>query len=243
MYDIHCHLLPGMDDGADFLEESLQMVQLAASGGTLGIVCTPHCNVPGSYRNHYEDSYDRRLRELQERIARHKIPLRLFCGQEVFLAGSVLPLLRAGKLLTINRSVYLLCEFDPLEEEASALRKLQQLRAEGCVPIVAHPERYRFVAESPDAAARLRATGSFLQINKGSLKGAFGEDAARAAHRLLRRRIADFVASDAHSPYIRTPFLGEVHEMISELYSMDYADFLLRDNPLRVLRSQKIYSY
>lgn len=108
---------------------------------------------------------------------------------------------------------------------------------------MAHPERYAFVAETPEAADQLKATGAFLQLNKGSLKGAFGRTAFQTAHRLLAERKADFIASDAHSPYVRTPYLGDAHELVSEHYSIDYADFLLRDNPFRVIRNQKIYSY
>lgn len=243
MYDIHCHLIPGVDDGADILDESLQMLRLAASGRTVGIICTPHCNIPGAYRNYYDTNLDKIFRAMQRLVAERQIPVRLYPGQEVFLSGPVPQLLREGKIITLNRSVYLLCEFDPYESAETAFRKLEQIRADGYIPIVAHPERYQFVAELPGTADRLKAIGAFLQVNKGSLKGAFGRLAAETAHRLLAGRKADFVASDAHSPYVRTPYLGDAHEMISALYSIDYADFLLRDNPLRVIQNQKIYSY
>lgn len=243
LFDIHCHLMAGVDDGADIPDESVRMLRLAASGRTGGIVCTPHCNIPGSYQNYYSPEFDRQIRILRHTAAEQGIPVRIYPGQEVFLAGDFPRLIREGKIVTLNRSVYMLCEFDPYESLSGICRKLERAAAEGCVPIVAHPERYLCVAEDASAADRIRAAGALLQLNKGSLKGAFGPDAQRVAHHLLSRRKADFVASDAHSPYMRTPFLADAHEMICELYSMEYSDFLLRDNPLRVIQNQKIYHY
>ena len=82
--------------------------------------------------------------------------------------------------------------------------------------------------------------GCLLQINKGSLKGGFGKIAQNAAHGIMKNELADFVASDAHSPYMRTPYLADVRELISELYSEEYADLLLFKNPVKVLKNQKI---
>ena len=243
MYDIHCHLIPGIDDGADILDETLQMLRLAASGRTRGVICTPHCNIPGTYQNYYDADFEKRFRSLKRLTVEQRIPVDIYLGQEIFLSGDISRLLREEKLITLNRSAYLLCEFDPYERIENACSKLERICAEGYIPIVAHPERYHFITEIPSAADRLKAIGALLQINKGSLTGAFGHAATQAAHRLLERRKADFIASDAHSPYIRTPFLGDAHEIVSEHYSMHYADHLLFNNPLRVIRNQKIYCY
>lgn len=243
MYDIHSHIIPGIDDGADSDGDSVQMLRLAAEGGTLGIVCTPHCNIPDTYANYYGEDLKNRIEGLRRLSASHGIKIEIYQGQEVFLAGAVLRLLREGKIITVNRTQYLLCEFHPNEHPDSAVMKIESICAEGYVPIVAHPERYRFVNEIPEAADRLKKSGAFLQIDKGSLKGAFGTAAERTAHRLIAERMADFVASDAHSPYVRTPYLEDVEEMIGEMYSMNYSKFLLSDNPLRVISGEKLYKY
>ena len=243
MYDIHCHLMPGVEDGADNMEETIQMAQLAASGGTKGIAVTPHCRIPGSYQNLWSQRLEDTLSRMRSELDRRGIPIILFQGQEVFLAAGFLELLKEQKLITINHSRYLLVEFDFYESGASACQKLRQIAAEGYVPIVAHPERYAFFAAHSDAEVHIKAAGALLQVNKGSLKGSFGRTAFHTAHRLLDKRMADFVASDGHSPYVRTPFLRDVHEIINERYSADYADYLLKSNPSKVIENDRIYQY
>ena len=243
MADIHCHLLPGLDDGADTPGETLKMARLAVSGGTGALICTPHANFPGLYENHASPPFFRILSGVQELLQRNRIPLTLYPGQEICLSGRFVSLLRQGKLIPLAASRYLLCEFLPDESLPTALDKLGMLLAEGYIPIVAHPERCPFAEEFPDSLRRIRQMGCLLQINKGSLKGAFGHDAAMLAHRLLDSRTADFIASDGHSPWARTPCLSDIHESVAEHFSFDYADFLLRDNPMRVIGNQKIERY
>ncbi len=241
--DIHCHILPGLDDGADTQVETLKMARLAVSGGSGAVICTPHANLPGLYENHASPLFFRILAAVQALLKRNRIPLTLYPGQEICLSGRFLPLLREGKLIPLAASRYLLCEFLPDESLPTALDKLGMLLAEGYIPIVAHPERCPFASEFPDAPRRMRQLGCLLQINKGSLKGAFGPDAAMLAHRLLESRTADFIASDGHSPWARTPYLSDIHESVAEHFSYDYADFLLRDNPMRVIANRKIERY
>lgn len=240
MIDIHCHILYGLDDGSDNLEESVKMAKLAETGGTKIIVATPHSNVPSSFQNLWSNDIASRLNTLNSRLAADGVKVKVFPGNEIFAAGNFLSLLKSGKLLTLNNSVYPLVEFDFNEFSSSVYIKLQQLVAEGYIPIVAHPERYAFVSEEADAVSRLKSIGCLLQINKGSLKGGFGRAAYFAAHNIIEHQLADFVASDAHSPFMRTPYLADAHEMISELCSVDYAELLLYKNPRLVLENKKI---
>ena len=108
------------------------------------------------------------------------------------------------------------------------------------MPVVAHPERYAFVAEDGSAPLRLKKAGCLLQINKGSLKNKFGDHAYAVSQALIRHELADFVASDAHSPYMRTPYLADAYEIVCELHSEQYADILLTSNPQKVLKNEKI---
>lgn len=243
MYDIHCHIMPCIDDGSSSADDSLEMLKNAARGGTLGIVCTPHCNIPGLYANYFSDGFKEKITELKSLAERHEIGIEIYPGQEIFLSGPVPKLLDEGKLITLNGSSYMLCEFDPEEDGERICAKLEFIRARGYVPIVAHPERYAFTVTDGSAAKRMKNTGALLQLDKDSILGGFGGRIAETAHKMLEERIADFIGSDAHSPYFRTPDLGEVHEAVSELCSFDYANFLLRDNPKRVIDNKKIYSY
>lgn len=241
--DIHCHILPGLDDGSGSFEESLDMARLAVRGMTGAIVCTPHTNVPFSYRNHWSPKMDGLVSQLSDALSSSKIPLTVYAGQEVFLDGEPEILLKEGKIIPINRSRYMLVEADPAERSASVYRKLEKLISIGVTPVLAHPERYRFVGEDPDAPGRLHAMGCVLQCNKGSFTGAFGRTIARTAYRMLEERQIDCIASDAHSPNVRTPFMRDVHEMICEEFSYDYADYLMSDTPRRIIENQRIVSF
>lgn len=239
MIDLHCHILPGLDDGAFSIDESLMMAEAAFESGTRGIVCTSHS---GPYSR---DELFSAFSELQHALRRFGIPIEIYTGQEIYLTEHFSMQIRdieEGYPVTINNTAYLLVEFDPMAHSRILKDAVDRLSAGGFIPIIAHPERYRAIAEDVFLAQRLKAAGALLQLNKGSLKGAFGYDAMRAATYMLDERMADFIASDAHSPYERTPKLREVHAYVSEQYSIDYADRLLRDNPACVVGNRAIYS-
>lgn len=237
MIDLHCHILPGLDDGAFSLDESLMMAEAAYESGTRGIVCTSHS---GPYP---KDELLTAFSELQRALRRSSIPIEIYTGQEIYLTEHFPMQIRdieRGYPITINNTAYILVEFDPMAHSRILKDAVDRLTAGGFIPIIAHPERYRAVAEDVFLAQRLKAAGALLQLNKGSLKGAFGPSAMRAALYMLDERMADFIASDAHSPYERTPKLREVHAFVSEQYSIDYADLLLRENPARVVGNIQI---
>lgn len=243
MIDIHCHILPALDDGAGNMSDAVEMAQLAVSSGIKGIIATPHCNIPGSFRNYWSLSLEDDVRALKQELEKRKIELSIYHGQEVFLAAGFLEMLHQGKLITLNDSRYMLVEFDMNERADVAYRKLQQILAEGCIPIVAHPERYGFVNEQSEAVYRMKDLGALLQINRGSIKGAFGRRVMKKSMEILSSYQADFIATDAHSQFSRTPQLADVHEFISEEISTDYGDVLVNVNPRKVLNDEKIYSF
>ncbi len=240
MYDLHCHILFGVDDGADSAEESVRMARIACDSGSRGVVATPHCNISVFERNEWTSEFTKKLIMLNSTLAELNIPLKIYPGQEIFCGEDVSQLLKSGKLLTVNGSRYALVEFDFGERFENACLKLEQIIAEGYIPIVAHPERYGFVQENFDAPYQIKNMGCLLQLNKGSVKGGFGRGAYLAAKNMLDTELADFVASDGHGPFMRTPILSDVHEIISENYSADYADLLFKINPKRVLKNKMI---
>lgn len=243
MIDIHCHLIFGADDGSDSIGESLEMAGIALRGGTRYIVATPHSNIPDSYSNYWDETLRKKFVDLNAALKESGMKIKVYPGQEIFCAGDFEELLKKGLLRTINGSRYPLVEFDFYEDSRSVYSKLSRLLGMGYTPIIAHPERYAFVSEDEYSPEKLRRMGCLLQINKGSLNGYFGRSCYEVSHSMLDRHLADFVASDAHSPYMRTPYLGDVHEMISEEYSADYAHLLLESNPLAVLNNKKTNHY
>lgn len=243
MIDIHCHILPGVDDGAGNMSDAVEMAALAASSGIKSIIVTPHCNIPGAYHNYWNYFMAEDVRNLQNEIRKKNINLTVYPGQEVYLAPGFADLLKNGEFIGLNETKYILVEFSMRERADVAYRKLQQVIAEGYVPIVAHPERYGFVTEQQEAVYRMKDLGALLQVNKGSIKGAFGKTVRKKANEIISTYQADFVASDGHSQYSRTPYLADVHEFISEEISADYGDWLVRVNPGKVLNGEEIYSF
>lgn len=240
MVDIHCHILPGLDDGSDNIEESVRMARLAVEGGTKVIITTPHSNITDSFQNHFSKEYAETFLEFKSALKAENIPLKIYPGHEIFAADNFVELIKKKKLLTLCNSDYPLVEFNFTEHSDSVYEKLEMLTAEGLTPIVAHPERYAFVAEDEAAPLKLKKLGCLLQINKGSFKGNFSREAFTASNNIIKNELADFVASDAHSPYMRTPYLADAYEIISEIHSEEYADLLLNINPSAVLQNKKI---
>lgn len=243
MVDIHCHILYGLDDGAGSLEESLEMASVAYEGGTDIIIATPHCNVTGSYKNMWSSDFDLKIRNINSALKNKDCDLKIYPGQEIFCEDNVIDLLSSGKLITLNHSRYLLVEFDFYERSSSVFRKLDMLVSEGYCPVVAHPERYAFVNEDERAVFRLKQSGCLLQVNKGSLNGSFGKHAYRTSHFILGNSLADIIASDAHSPYSRTPYLESAFEYVAENFSFDYAELLFNENPCSVLNDKEVSEF
>lgn len=240
MFDIHCHILPGVDDGSGNLNDSIEMAQIAVESGTSGIIATPHCNIPGIFDNYYDETFRERLETLKKALKNKNIPIEIYLGQEVFLSTHFLEHLEKGDFITLNNSRYMLSELDFKIDSKSATKRLEKLISYGYTPIVAHPERYGFVIENPMVIAELRSKGCLIQLNSGSVTGDFGRDIKITAETILRNRLADFVASDAHSQYRRTPDLSKVNELICENFSYSYADVLMKINPSKVLKNEII---
>ena len=240
MYDLHCHILYGVDDGADTIFESLEMAEIARDGGTRGIVVTPHSYSSPTELNFWDDDMKNRFSNLQKEIYQRGLDIKLFSGQEIYGRGEFVEHLLSGELITINSSRYPLIEF-PFEVRSKyVLEKMEQLISEGFIPVIAHPERYTFVSENLESLEKLKKMGCLVQVNMGSFKGVFGHTAKAVSEKILGKRLADVVASDAHSPFVRSPFLADAHEHISERYSTDYAERLLSSNPEAIIQNKTI---
>lgn len=240
MYDLHCHILYGVDDGADTILESLEMAEIARNNGTKGIVVTPHSYSSPTELNFWDDDMKNRFSNLQKEIYQRGLDIKLFSGQEIYGRGEFVEHLLSGELITINGSRYPLIEFPFAVRSKYVLEKMQLLITEGFVPIIAHPERYTFVSENFESLVKLKKMGCLVQVNTGSLQGVFGSGAKSISAKILDRRMADVVASDAHSPFVRLPSLAEAHELISEKFSPDYADRLLNRNPEAIIQNKTI---
>ena len=240
MIDLHCHILAGVDDGAASDEESCMMAQIAVDSGVTMVAATPHCNLRGYFDNYLTQALRDRFLHLDRLLKEQEIPLGLRAGMEIYMTPEVPRLLREKRLLTLGGSRYLLVEFDFDGSFPWACRMQRAVAEQEVVPVVAHPERYRFIQEEPERLFDWLEAGYVLQLNKGSFFGRFGRGAARTAHWCLRQGCAHAVGSDAHSPYQRTTRLSDIHAYLSEIASVAAADALLRDNPARILKNRPV---
>lgn len=234
MIDLHCHILPHLDDGARSKEETLSMLQIAVESGIEAIIATPHCEHGG-----WEEArtiYERVSRDIHER----HIPLKLYLGMEIFATEKTVDLLREGQLLTLNNSRYPLVEFDFLSDGQDETEILAQLIQAGYRPLIAHPERYIFLQRHPELMNHWWQMGCLFQINRGSLHGRFGLDAQQMSLAMIDRGFATVVASDAHSCVRRTPWLEQVRHLISREFSPNTALHLLERNPAKILNNEDL---
>lgn len=238
MIDIHAHILPYVDDGSADMEESIEMLQMAADSGVSRIVATPHCNIPGSFENYWGSGIEERFRDLQREAQGRNIPVEILTGMEVFATPELPELLRQKKILTLNQTRYFLTEFAFDEEMWFCDNLLEACENEGYIPIIAHPERYFFVQEYPDLVYFWRERGYGIQVNKGSVLGRFGTAARRTANLLLEHNLVSCVASDAHSSGHRTPHMAELRWYLEKNFGVEYAEMLLVENPKRILAGE-----
>ena len=240
MIDIHAHILPGVDDGSPSLASSLEMARLALESGVDAMIATPHRNLPESDEMLWADALARRTEELSAALAEERVPLRLYAGMEIFGMPDTADKLRDGRLCTLASSRYPLIEFPFHDYGLEATELLGRVLDLGLRPIVAHPERYRYAQEEPRLLNLWADMGCLLQVNRGSLLGRFGPRAEALGSSLVARGFAAFVASDAHTSVVRTPWMRDVQELLRREYSHRSARLLLEENAERVLRNETI---
>lgn len=240
MIDIHAHILPGLDDGADSPETSLMMAYAAVESGVTAIIATPHCNQRGLYENYASPELTGRLERLRGEINAAGIPLEVYQGMEVFGTRDVPRLLREGKLLTLNGSRYLLIEFAFREDPLYMDRLVHALLDDGVIPVVAHPERYVHLQDIPDILYDWVCDGVGVQINKGSLFGKFGRHAQQLAMAMLWNDLVSCVASDAHGVEMRTTEMADAQDFLTMEFSAALAERLLTENPSRILHDEPL---
>src|SRR4030042_15340 len=198
MIDLHCHILPGLDDGAQTLEDSLAMARMARSDGIEVIVATPHLFKGGAALPE-EDSFAGKQRELESALRGERIAVSLMMGAEVRVSHTLMSEVeRNRKRLVINDSAYMFIEF-PTDHVFPSVRGLVfELMSAGVLPIIAHPERNVVLAQRPELLYELVRMGALAQANRGSFLGLYGRMAADAAGRFLEYNLAHFIAKAGH---------------------------------------------
>ena len=235
MIDLHCHMLPAIDDGARDIEASLAMARMAVADGITVTACTPHI-LPGVYNN-TGAPIKAATASLQDALAEAGIPLRLATGADVHVTPELVAQLRDGRALTLNGTRYLLLEpphhiLPPRMED-----HIFGLRTAGYVPIITHPERLTWIEGHYELIERLVYGGNLMQITAGSLTGRFGRRPRYWAERMLDDGFCHLLATDAHNIAQRAPILSEARDLAARRLGEEEAINLVQRRPLAILNN------
>lgn len=235
LVDLHCHLLPGIDDGAKTPEMTFQMARMAAESGVRQIVCTPHCTAGTHHMRQRIEWIRRAVAAFNAAFAKEKIPVTLYPGMELLCNERLAETLARGEVLPLANSNCLLIEFRFDVRLAAIERAAARVKSAGYTPMLAHPERYPVVWEEPECLEIWAQEGYLLQLDKDSVLGRFGTHCARTAHWALRHGVAFAISSDAHDTRTRTAELGTVWNVVQKAFGMDVGKLLLMENPGKVV--------
>lgn len=215
MIDLHCHILPGVDDGAASLQESLSMAEQAIAQGITHLLCTPHHN-NGRYENE-KSSVIAAVHHLQNALDERNLPLTLLEGQEVRVTGELITAIEKDHLLfTDITDTYLLLEFPTQDVPAFSESLFFELRTLGKVPVIVHPERNAIFREDPNRLIPFLEMGCLAQLTAPSIVGIFGKQIQKTAHEMVTHNLVQMVASDAHGVTKRRFYLKEAYEIIEQ---------------------------
>ncbi len=238
MVDIHSHILPGLDDGPENLDVSIDMARMARDNGIKDIIATPHYI---SYDTENDRSrVDGKAARLLRALKNKGIDINIHPGNEVYLDASVPELLDKGTIHTLAGSRYILVEFPMTEIPHCANKVLYDIFIRGLVPIIAHPERNIALIEKPEMLIDFLNRGCLAQVNSSSITGVFGRKVKETAMLFIKHNQVHFAATDAHSCRGRSPRLKEANEIVKEHFGQEKADILFCKNGINVLKDEAI---
>ncbi len=237
LIDIHTHILPGADDGAQDMQAALQLVRLAWENGTRGIFLTPHHR--GSYKND-PASLRERFRLFEKAVHRENPKMKLRLGCEIRYQSDILQQVQQGELLSMSDSRYVLIEFASTAFHSQIVSAIRGCEDIDRVPIIAHAERYDAFLQDPGLVDQALRMGALIQLNADSIMGRCGFRVKRFCHRLLKAKQVHFVASDAHDSKYRRPVLMPCYKKISKKYGEEYAKELFWENPRALTENNKM---
>jgi protein-tyrosine phosphatase len=231
--DIHCHILPGVDDGAKDWADSLAMARLAAEDGTSAIIATPH--QLGSFHLNRSEQIRQLVRELNDLLVTEDIPVSVLAGGEVRIEASLTDRLLSGDILTLgDHRRHMLLEL-PHEMYIPLDTLIAELAARRITIVLAHPERNEGLFREPKLVGDLVDAGCLMQITAGSLCGTMGPGSQEFSEWMVHEGLVHLVATDAHSPRTRRPLIGRAYERLCELVDSQSADDLCCHSPARVV--------
>ena len=236
MIDLHCHILPGIDDGAPDLDTALEMARVAVADGITITACTPHIH-PGAYDNE-GPGIKAAILALQDKLDEAGIPLKLVCGADVHIDVDLPEGLRSGRIARLNDTDYFL--FEPPHHVAPP--RLEEVvfdvMAQGWRPILTHPERLSWIEDHYEIMVRLAQRGVLMQVTGGSVEGRFGKRPRYWAERMLDEGLVHILATDAHNLRNRRPELSPARDAVAERLGEAEAVAMVDTRPAGILAGE-----
>lgn len=236
--DIHCHIMPGVDDGSPDLQTSLEMLRMAEADGIEQIILTPH-HKP-MHHNIRPQKNHLYMKNLQQAAVENGISVKLYSGNEIYYSGETQEQLVNGEICSLADSDYVLVEFHPTDIYSNIHNAMYQVLGAGFIPVLAHVERYSNVVLHPKYIDDLIGLGCYIQVNASSVMGKYGFGIKHFTRKLLKEQKVHFVATDAHDTKSRVPRLAECRAFVEKKISVAYAEDIFYNNPLAVINGEQI---
>ena len=236
--DIHCHILPGIDDGASDGKESMRMLQLAAEQGFRKVIATPHCSE--HFPNVEPDKVRNLCRKLQ-RAARKRIDpkFEVFPGNEILCTSYSMEQIRSHAVLSMADSRYILLEFLPTVSYSELFRSIRQVLASQYTPVVAHIERYGALRE-PGRVEELIDTGARMQMNYRPVGGKWHNETTRWCRKMLKQKAVHLLGTDMHNTEERSPETEKAMEWMTGHLTRKYLMDLCYKNAEKIIKNDRI---
>ncbi|MBM6949099.1 CpsB/CapC family capsule biosynthesis tyrosine phosphatase [Mordavella massiliensis] len=235
--DMHCHILPGVDDGAQNMEDTHRMLQTAYDEGVRYIIATPHHH-PRRGRARPQE-LRQQLRAVREEAEKISDRLKVFLGTEVYFGQDIPDKLKENEVLTMNRTKYVLVEFSPSDPFEYMQQGIQRIQMKGYIVILAHVERYDCMREDIERVEYFHEMGVLIQVNAGSITGNSGRRIRKFVKELLARELVFCVGTDAHDDRKRAPHMKKAAEYVKKKYGEEYARRIFFGNAAEMLKKKK----
>ena len=235
--DMHCHILPGVDDGSQSMRSTLKMLQVAAEEGITHMVATPHFK--DGHHNVSPGSAAKLVREVQSLANENGLDITILQGNEIMYYSEMEEAYEAGKFTTMNGSKYLLIEFYPDDDYTRIRNAVDATQNLGLIPVLAHVERFMALRKDAKKVEELKRSGALIQVNAASIAGEQGFGTKQFVKKLLKAEIVDFVGTDAHHYERRAPRMQKCAEYLYKKYDQEYAEAVLYGNAMKYFGIEK----
>lgn len=237
MIDIHNHILFGVDDGAENVEDSMNLIKEEVAKGVSHIILTPHLK---HKTNYFPDKIIHNFNELKENVIKERIDIKLYLGNEIYVDSDFYDILETREFNTLAGSDYILIEFSLTNTPENIAEICYEIKIKGYMPIIAHVERYSVFYGNEQLLKDVLAEGALLQVNASTVINKEGKESKKFADNLLKRGLVSFIASDVHNTTSRKFFLDKAYHKVSKVCGKEYAEKIFRLNQLKIIENMSI---